>query len=187
MKEFLNSYQFLKDVEIDEIAKFATVKSLKKGEYFIREGEVCKEIAFVKKGIFRNFITSNKGEESTYCITLPNNSISSYTSYITGDATLENIQAITNSEIFILPKAVLDKAINESHNWMKYMKIVSEAEYMKLEKRIFSLVSEKAKQRYISLLEQNPIYVQQIPLHYLASYLGITQRHLSRLRREVMR
>ena len=186
MKEFLNSYRFLKDSEIDEVAKFATVKSLKKGDYFIRQGEICKEIAFVKTGIFRNFITTSMGEESTYCITLPNNSISSYTSYITGNATIENIQAITNSEIFILPKEVLDKAVNESNNWMKYMKIVSESEYMKLEKRIFSLVSEKAKQRYISLLEQNPIYIQQVPLHYLASYLGITQRHLSRLRREVM-
>jgi CRP-like cAMP-binding protein len=186
MKEFLNSYRFLKDSEIDEVAKFATIKSLKKGDYFIRQGEVCKEVAFVKSGIFRNFIISNLGEESTYCITLPNNSISSYTSYITGDATIENIQAIANSEIFILSKEVLDKAINESNNWMKYMKIVSETEYMKLEKRVFSFVSEKAKQRYISLLEQNPIYIQQIPLQYLASYLGITQRHLSRLRREVM-
>ena len=185
MKEFLNSYRFLKDAEIDEVAKFATVKSLKKGDYFSRQGEICNEIAFVKTGIFRNFITTSMGEESTYCITLPNNSISSYTSYITGNATIENIQAVTNSEIFIISKEVLDKAVNESHNWMKYMKIVSESEYMKLEKRIFSLVSEKAKQRYISLLEQNPIYIQQIPLHYLASYLGITQRHLSRLRREV--
>jgi CRP-like cAMP-binding protein len=186
MKEFLNSYRFLKESEIEEVTKFATIKSLKKGDYFIRQGEVCKEVAFVKTGIFRNFITSNTGEESTYCITLPNNSISSYTSYITGDATLENIQAIANSEIFILSKEVLDKAVSESNNWMKYMKIVSESEYMKLEKRVFSFVSEKAKQRYLSLLEQNPIYIQQIPLQYLASYLGITQRHLSRLRREVM-
>ena len=186
MKEFLDSYRFLPDSEIEELAKFATTKPLKKGDYFIRQGEVCKEIAFVKKGIFRNFITSNSGEESTYCITLPNNSISSYTSYITGNATIENIQAIANSEIFILSKEVLDKAINENNNWMKYMKILSEKECMKLEKRVFSFVSEKAKQRYISLLEQNPAYIQQIPLQYLASYLGITQRHLSRLRREVM-
>ena len=85
MKEFLDSYRFLQDSEIDEVAKFATIKQLKKGEYFIRQGEVCKEIAFVKTGIFRNFITSNSGEESTYCITLPNNSISSYTSYITNE------------------------------------------------------------------------------------------------------
>jgi CRP-like cAMP-binding protein len=186
MKEFLNSYPFLKDAEIDKIARMATLKYLKKGDYFIHQGEVCKEVAFVKTGIFRNFITSNSGEESTYCITLPNNPISAYTSYITGNATVENIQAIANSEIFVLSKEVLDNAINESHSWMKYMKIVSESEYMKLEKRIFSFVSEKAKQRYLTLLEQNPIYIQQIPLQYLASYLGITQRHLSRLRREVM-
>ena len=186
MKEFLSSYRFLHDSEIEELAKFATTKQLKKGDYFIRQGEVCKEIAFVKTGIFRNFIISNSGEESTYCITLPNNSISSFTSYFTGNATIENIQAITNSEIFVLSKDILDKATNENNNWMKYMKILSETECMKLEKRVFSFVSEKAKQRYVSLLEQNPAYLQQIPLQYLASYLGITQRHLSRLRREVM-
>lgn len=100
MKEFLNSYRFLQDSEIDEVAKFATTKHLKKGEYFIRQGEVCKEVAFVKSGIFRNFITSKLGEESTYCITLPNNSISSYTSYITGDATVENIRAIAKISLY---------------------------------------------------------------------------------------
>jgi CRP-like cAMP-binding protein len=186
MKEFLNSYQFLNDAEIDEVTQYAAIKYLKKGEYFIRQGEVCKEVAFVKKGIFRNFITSRMGVESTYCLTLPNNSLSSYTSYITGEPAHESIQAIAKAEIFIISKEVLDKAINENPNWMKFMKIVTETEYMKLEKRIFSLLNEKANQRYLNLLEQNPAYVQQIPLHYLASYLGITQRHLSRLRREVM-
>jgi CRP-like cAMP-binding protein len=186
MKEFLNTYRFLKDAELSLIAPFATMRHLKKGEYFIRQGEVCTEVAFVKKGIFRNFITSISGEENTHCITLPNSTLLSYTSYITGEATIENIQAISNAEIFTFSKEVLDKAINESNNWMNYMKVVSESEYMKLEKRVFSLVSEKAKERYLSLLEQNPLYVQQVPLQYLASYLGITQRHLSRLRREVM-
>jgi CRP-like cAMP-binding protein len=160
MKEFLAAYQFLKESEIEEVSKMATVRYLKKGEYFIRQGEVCKEVAFIKSGIFRNFITSNSGEESTYCLTLPNSSIFSHTSYITGEATLENIQAITNSEIIILSKEVLDKASHESPNWIKYMKILAETEFMKLEKRVFSFTSEKAKQRYISLLEQTPAYIR---------------------------
>ena len=186
MKEFLNSYPFLQDEGIDEVVRLATIKYLKKGEYFIRQGEVCKEVAFVKMGIFRNFITSRMGVESTYCITLPNNSLFSYTSYITGEEAKESIQAIANSEIFILSKEVLDRVINENPNWMKFMKIVTESAYMEIEKRFFSLLNEKANQRYLNLLEQSPTYLQQIPLHYLASYLGITQRHLSRLRREVM-
>ena len=139
MKDYLDSNRFLHASEIEELAKFATTKHLKKGDYFIRQGEVCKEIAFVKKGIFRNFITSDSGEESTYCITLPNNSISSFTSYIRGNVTIENIQAIANSEIFILAKEVLDRAVDENNNWMKYMKVLSETECMKLEKRVFRL------------------------------------------------
>ncbi|MCU0326323.1 MAG: Crp/Fnr family transcriptional regulator, partial [Spirosomaceae bacterium] len=59
-------------------------------------------------------------------------------------------------------------------------------EYERLENRIFSLLKDSPQKRYLNLLKQNPTYVQQIPLHYLASYLGISQRHLTRLRREIL-
>ncbi|MNT98592.1 hypothetical protein D3C72_2412100 [compost metagenome] len=58
-------------------------------------------------------------------------------------------------------------------------------QYLELEKRLFIFQKDKAKKRYIDLLENQPGYVQKIPLQYLASYLGITPRHLSRLRKEI--
>ncbi|MNY26270.1 hypothetical protein D3C86_1601080 [compost metagenome] len=64
--------------------------------------------------------------------------------------------------------------------------MIAEQQYLELEKRLFLFQKEKAKKRYMDLLENQPDYVQQIPLQYLASYLGITSRHLSRLRREIV-
>jgi CRP-like cAMP-binding protein len=62
---------------------------------------------------------------------------------------------------------------------------MAEQEYLKLEKRVFMLQKEKAERKYQDLLENHPDYLKHIPLNYLASYLGITQRHLSRIRKEI--
>ncbi|MNL38520.1 hypothetical protein D3C87_1607400 [compost metagenome] len=64
--------------------------------------------------------------------------------------------------------------------------MIAEQQYLELENRLFLFQKEKAKERYIDLLKNQPLYVQQIPLQYLASYLGITPRHLSRLRKEIV-
>ena len=80
------------------------------------------------------------------------------------------------------------KEVNKSvyiENWIKFLKIVAEQQYIELEKRIFQLQKNNAFERYSDLLKNHPEYLQNIPLQYLASYLGITQRHLSRIRREI--
>lgn len=70
-------------------------------------------------------------------------------------------------------------------NWIKFFKNVAELEYVNLEKRLFLLQRESAEKRYQDLLENQPEYLKLIPLHYLASYLGVTQRHLSRIRKNL--
>lgn len=68
---------------------------------------------------------------------------------------------------------------------MKFLKMIAEQEYLELEKRFFQMQRDSAAKRYASLLYNQPNYIQEIPLQYLASYLGITQRHLSRIRKEI--
>ena len=74
----------------------------------------------------------------------------------------------------------------ESPNWIKVQKYFAEQMYIELERRIFSYQKEKAKERYQQLIEKYPEYIEQIPLQYLASYLNITPRHLSRIRSELV-
>jgi len=185
LKYFLQSFNVLSEAEIDDFIKLTSLKILKKGEYFIKEGETCKHVAFVLSGGLRSYYISDKDEDITYCITFPNNFMSAYSSYLTEQPTEENIQAITNTELLIVRKDQAEKLAHLSINWVIFLKIIAEQQYIGLEKRIFQLQKSDAAKRYSDLLENQPELIQNIPLQYLASYLGISQRHLSRIRKEL--
>ena len=183
---FLSSFDIFTPSEIATFEEKTTIRSIKKGSFLIQEGQLCKEVAFLKSGILRSFFSSESGEDITYCITFPNALTTAYSSFITGLPTLENIQAISTAELIVIQKAELDKLSQSSLNWSRFLKMIAEQQYLELQNRLFLFQKEKAKQRYIDLLKNQPLYVQQIPLQYLASYLGITPRHLSRLRKEIV-
>lgn len=181
---FLKSFEILTDIEIDDLIKLSTHKLFKKGDYFIKEGETCKQVAFVLSGSLRSYYISDKDQEITYCITFPNNLMTAYSSFLTAEPTQENIQAITSTELLIIQKDKLEKLVQGSPNWISFLKTIAEQQYIELEKRIFQLQKSDATKRYADLMKNQPEYIQKIPLQYLASYLGITQRHLSRIRKE---
>jgi CRP-like cAMP-binding protein len=184
IKVYLKSFGVLADNEIEDLVRLSRKSHLNKLDYFIREGDVCKEVVFVLSGTLRSFYVSSKGEEITYCITFPQNLMTAYSSFITGRCTDENIQAITPVELLKIPKNLIDDLASKHPNWVKFLKMVAEQQYMELEKQIFKLQKNNASQRYADLIKHQPEYIQKIPLQYLASYLGITQRHLSRIRKE---
>ena len=181
---FLKSFNILTDIEIDDFIQLSTYKLLKKSEYFVREGETCKQVGFVLSGTLRTYYTSNKAEEITYCITFPNSLMTAYSSFLTAQPTVENIQAVTVTELLVVQKDLLEKLVQQNPNWIYFLKTIAEQQYFELEKRIFQLQTTDAAKRYANLMENQPEYIQKIPLQYLASYLGITPRHLSRIRRE---
>lgn len=185
LKHFLQSFNILTVIEIDDFIQLINYKRFKKGEYFIKEGEICKQIAFVLTGSLRSYYTSDKDEEVTYCITFPNSLMTAYSSFLTAQPTMENIQAITNTELLIIPKDKFEKLVQQNPNWVYVLKTIAEQQYIELEKRIFQLQKSDATKRYTDLLKYQPEYIQKIPLQYLASYLGISPRHLSRIRKEV--
>lgn len=185
IKTFLKSFEILTTNDIEDFVKLLTKKHLNKSDYFIKEGETCKHVTFVISGILRSFYTSEKGEENTYCIIFPNNFMTAYSSFLTNQPTQENIQAITATELLVISKEKIENLAQQNINWLLFSKIIAEHQYIELEKRVFQLQSCDATKRYKDLMENQPKYFQTIPLQYLASYLGVTQRHLSRIRKEV--
>ena len=157
-------------------------KTINKNDFLIKEGNTAKDVSFIISGVCRSFYYSSSGEEVTYCFTFSNSFITAYSSFITNNKTEENIQALTDIELIVIPKAEIIQLENSSTNWLRVMKTIGEQEFIKLEQRIFMLQKETAEVRYKDLSENHPEYLQLIPLNYLASYLGITQRHLSRIR-----
>jgi CRP-like cAMP-binding protein len=186
MEEYLASFNLLSKAEIDLLVAKGRTKTLQKGEFFIKEGSICKEVAFVQSGLFRSFYHNSAGEEITYCFTFSHSFVTAYSSFINQRQTFENIEALTDVTVFTIPREEIIALEQTSMNWMRFMKIMAEQEFMKLEQRVLLLVKESAEFRYRDLLGKYPEYLQLIPLGHLASYLGITQRHLSRIRKSVM-
>jgi len=184
MKQFFESFQLLSPSELDELVRHIQKRIIKKDEFLIKEGKICEEMMFVKSGIFRAFYSTEKGEEITYCLAFPGMVVTALSSFISGQPTQENFQAITDIELEVLPKSVMEKWYDTSANWLKVNKLLMEEEYMKLEKRAISLQKEGAKQRYEAMMLAYPKEINYVPLLFLASYLGVTPRHLSRLRKE---
>ncbi|WMN11548.1 Crp/Fnr family transcriptional regulator [Marivirga salinae] len=185
IKEYFKSFEVFSEDEITGFVQLFEFRKLKKNDFFVNEGEKCNEIAFIKSGIFRSYYISPEGFDITYCFRFPNDLLASYSSFITGNASVETLQAISNADLLVVKKDAIEKIMHQSFSWTRFLKIVAEQQYLELEKRVFQLQNETAVQKYISLLENQPEYLQKIPLHYLASYLGITQRHLSRIRKEI--
>ena len=185
MRNYLKSFNILSNDEIDLFERKVTYKKLEKGDFFIQEGKTCKEVAFVISGLFRSFYYSSSEEEVTYCFTFSNSFVSAYSSFLSQTKTAENIQALADIELLIISRDEILKLENSSTNWLKFFKFIAEQEYIKMEKRIFILQKENAKKRYEDLLNNQPEFLQLIPLNYLSSYLGITQRHLSRIRKSI--
>ena len=185
MRNYLQTFNILTENEIDLFESKVQNIKLKKGDFFIKENRISKEVAFVVSGLFRSFYYSSSEEEVTYCFTFSNSFVSAYSSFLSQTKTIENIQALTDIELLTISRDDILMLEKSSTNWLKFFKLITEQEYIKMEKRVLLLQKESAEKKYTDLLINHPEYLQVIPLNFLASYLGITQRHLSRIRKTI--
>lgn len=185
LEGMLKSFHALSAQEITQALNFFETKSIPKNNILIEAGQTCDWIAFVQSGILRNYYLSASGEEVSYCLTFPGQFITAYSSFISNEPTFEYIHAMTTSEILVIRQAQYLELIEQSSNWLKFSKFFAEQSYILMEHRLISLQMKSAEERYQDLINQQPELLQHIPLKYLASYLGITQRHLSRLRKNL--
>ena len=185
IRAYLEAVVGLEPQDIDALLACAKTVQLKKYEYLIQIGQRAERIGFVLKGILRSYYYADNADEITYCMLFPNTFVSAYSSLITGKPPEESIQAITDVELFTISKEDLYSLADGNIRIINFMRIMAEQAYVEQEARIFRLQRSSAQERYNKLLAEQPDYLQQIPLRYLASYLGVTQRHLSRIRSQL--
>lgn len=183
MIAFLKSLQILSESELEKLNGITENKFLKKNDFVIKEGAICNEIVLIKKGILRSFFTNSEGNEITKCIAFENELASAYSSFITQQPTFENIQAICDTELVTIKRKDLYNLYETSSEWQSVGRLLTELHYIESENRTVSFQKQTAKERYEALISNHSKYLKFIPLKYLSSYLGITSRHLSRLRK----
>ena len=186
MKSIFESIQILSQHELHKLDNLITIKNLKKGEFLLEENQICNEIVFIKNGILRSYFFNHQGDEITNCFAFENQFMASFSSFITQAVAEENIQALTDTEVQVIDRKGLEKLYKSSANWQEIGRKIAEMEFVNLQKRMVSFQKLSGKQRYEELCKNHQNYIQLIPLQYLASYLGITPRHLSRIRKSIL-
>lgn len=165
--------------------KFFIPRKLRKREFLIQEGELCRLLAFVNSGCLRSYTVDARGEEHVNQFAIRDWWISDLQNYVTGGTTVHSIDALQDSEILILEKSARDKLLDTAPGADRFFRILQEASYIASNRRIDSLLKDTAEERYLAFLKTYPSLVEQIPQHQIASYLGITPQSLSRIRKEL--
>lgn len=169
----------------EKVAERFQQKIFNKGDYFVTEGKTTLQIGFVADGQFQYYATTTQGEEKTTYIALQNSFIASLLSYLTETPARENIRALTNATLWTIDKKNIIDLQNEIPEFKNFYIQLVEWQLCCIDKSKFDFITLTAEQRYEKLLKEEPELLQQVPLQYLASMLGITPRHLSRLRKNV--
>jgi CRP-like cAMP-binding protein len=154
---------------------------LAKNDYLLTEGQVCRHLYFLEKGALRGYYNLD-GKEITHWFGFENDFVTSFHSFITQEPAVENIQLIEGCIIWSISKEELTDLFNRFHEIERLVRIVYEKYYIRLEERFVNAQFKTARELYENLLKQTPHISERVPLGCIASYLGISQETLSRIR-----
>ncbi len=184
LENYIKSYFGIIDSNsLQKIASLFTATKINKGDFFLKANNYCNQLGFVENGLFRIFaLTPDK--EITQWISSNGYFITDLASLIFENPARWNIQALVDSEIYIISKEDYKNLKNIIPEWLVLEKLFITRCFTTMEDRIFSLLSLSAEERYHLLFEQNPALFNQVPLQYLASMLGMTPETFSRIRKK---
>ena len=176
----------LTDEEKEVSRKFFTPKKLRKRQYLLQEGDVCKYVAFVEKGLLRSYTVNERGQEHITQFAFEGWWISDQFSFLTGEPSIYNIDALEDCELLLLSKSSEDELLEKIPKFERYFRILLQNSLIATQKRLVSSLSQTAEERYNELISVCPETLpHRIPQHMLASFLGITPETFSRIRRQL--
>lgn len=161
-------------------------RDFKKKEKLLEVGQTENYISFIETGIARFLIPKEEKEkEITFGFCFENEFISAYDSFLTHEPSLYQIEALTDMTIWSISFKDLQDVYKQSFVGNVIGRLSSERLFLIKSKREQSLLNETAEQRYLNLFTERPNLIKEIPLKYLASYIGVTAQALSRIRKRI--
>ena len=173
--------------ELEKIKTYLTPKKLRKKQYLLQEGDECKYIAFVEKGVLRSYTINEKGGEHIIQFALEGWTISDLNSFINGEGATYNIDALEDAELVLISKASHEEMLKRIPRYETYMRLQLTGAYIAMQRRLTSIISLSLEERYTNFLAVYPDIAQRVPQHMIASYMGLTPETLSRVRKKMTR
>jgi CRP-like cAMP-binding protein len=150
----------------------------------LKTGQIENYLSFMETGIVRYYIPKDDND-LTFAFTFENSFVSAYDSFLTRAPSTYQIQTLTDTTLWSLTHQNLQEIYAETEIGNTIGRLAGEDIFLKKSKRELSLLNDTAEQRYLNLFTEQPHLIRQIPLKYIASYIGITPQGLSRIRRRI--
>ncbi|WP_336664959.1 Crp/Fnr family transcriptional regulator [Elizabethkingia meningoseptica] len=184
-ENYLSSTGALSAEEINFSMQFFKPIRLKKGDFFIREDECCYDIGFIATGGVKAYAVDKEGKENITCFKFENEFVTSFPEFVTQEKSKRSITAIEDSVIFRISYPDYQFLLDKLTAWNGVIKLVMEQEYKQKERYLLNYNNRSAVEKYSYVLSGEQMLVQRVATQDLASYLGITQRSLTRAKRQI--
>jgi CRP-like cAMP-binding protein len=170
--------------EWEAFTKIVGFKQLKKKDLLLQEGQVCNFIAFLNSGVLREYSFQND-KETTVDFMTENQFTSDYQSFIMQVPSRQYLEALTDVDLLILKKDAINALYDRYKVWERFGRLIIERVFCIAEAKRKKIIATTHDEQYRDFAAAYPQIIQQVPQYYIASYLGLTPEHLSRLRKKV--
>lgn len=172
------------DDELAELDSCLTIRHIPKGGYVVRAGQVCRCVSFVNKGVVREFYTADHKDVSVGFF-LSGDYVAEYESFLTQAPAAASIDILEDAEIVDLDYAGMQRLYQISPNFQVFGRKMVEGLFIYLNRRNTALLSLTPEERYRQMIADQHELLQRVPQYMLASFIGVTPEHLSRIRKKM--
>ncbi|GAB4054228.1 Crp/Fnr family transcriptional regulator [Spirosoma litoris] len=187
LQQYLNSFSPIKESTWQAVQSIFTEATLKKGDYFIEEGQLATQFAFLRSGIVRGFYRDQQGKEYNKHFFIAPAIVGGYTSLITGNPNQISQQALLDCQLLQADYTTFTRLYDSYPDLERVGRRFAERYFVEKERKEVEIVLDNAEKRYANFQRQYPYLEQQISQYHIASYLGITPTQLSRIRKKLTR
>ena len=185
LAQYIRQYFGAADQELEIISSFFHEENLAENEFFLRKGRRSDRMAFLRSGIIREWVEVD-GKEITKWISTQGYFIVDLSAFLFDHPSRWNLQALEDCELYVIEAEKYNKLGSLVPRWTELEKLFLTRCFSVLEDRVLSHLAMNAEERYRQLYNYNKKLFINVPLHYLASMLGMTPETFSRIRKKIL-
>jgi len=183
--QFIQATSSTPTPDAEQIAEHFRPLEIGKNEYVLQQGQICNEYIFVETGFLRAFTFDEEGKEVSTNFYGKNSAVFEVSSYFRREPTKENIQALTPCFGWVGNYEEFQVLFHTIPAFRIFGRTILVNGFVALKERMLSMINNSAEERYLQLLQSESEILQNVPLKHIASYLGVTDTSLSRIRKEI--
>ncbi len=184
LKDYIHSIVPLPEPVMQDVLQSFEKISLPKNTQILSQGKTCKYLYFIEKGLGRSYYINEKGKDVTVWFFSDQNIMVSVESFFQQKSSLYQMELLEDSQLYRISYSDLHKLFDKYHEMERFGRLVAIQLLSNLVEKLNAIQFQTAKQRYQFLIQKYPDIAYRAPLGHIASYLGITQETLSRIRAE---